>query len=64
MEKATILKTVALLDLKMAEMDSLGLTTLKSIYYSTLYVNLQGNYPVLDDTSSWARNACHSLTSA
>ena len=41
-----ILKTVAILDLKMAEMDSLGQTTLKSIYYSTLYVNLQGNYPV------------------
>ena len=35
MEKATILKTVALLDLKMAEMDSLGLTTLKSIYCIT-----------------------------
>ena len=43
---AAILETAAILDLKVAEMDSLGQTTLKSIYCTTLYVNWQGNYTV------------------
>ena len=43
---AAILKTAAILYLKMTEMASLGQTALKSIYYMPLYVNWQGNYTV------------------